>query len=116
MNSASLLIMETHQEGAASDTTRPSERLALHRDRIRDLVAKHHARAPRIFGSVAAGTDRADSDLDILVEFDDEASLLDQVALWLDLVDLLGIDVDLVSADGLRGRFRERILAEAIPL
>ena len=59
-----------------------------HRDAIRALVAEHHAVAPRLFGSVARG-DEPGSDVDLLVDFTDEASLLDEIGLRLALADLV---------------------------
>lgn len=95
---------------------RPSARVAQHREEIRQLVAQHHATSPRVFGSVARGDDRPGSDLDLLVEFTDEASLLDEVGLRLALRDLLHVEVDVVASDTLRGEFRERALREAVPV
>jgi len=95
---------------------RPSLRVQQHRDAIRALVTEHHATTPRFFGSVARGDDEAGSDVDLLVEFTDEASLLDEVGLRLALRDLLQIDVDVVAADALRGAIRDRILREAVPV
>lgn len=79
-------------------------------------MAVHHASSPRVFGSVARGDDAPGSDLDLLVDFDDNASLLDEVGLRLALVDLLQVEVDVVAADSLRGAVRERVLGEAVPL
>lgn len=93
---------------------RPSLRVAQHRDGIRALVAEHHASSPRIFGSAARGEDVPGSDLDLLVDFSDEATLLDEVGLRLALRDLLQIEVDIVAGDSLRGEFRERVLGEAV--
>ena len=93
---------------------RPSARVEQHRDSIRALVAEHHAVAPRVFGSVARGDDEPGSDVDLLVEFTDEASLLDEIGLRLALADLLRVDVDVVAADTLKGRIRERVLEEAV--
>ena len=93
---------------------RPSVRVAQHRDDIRALVAEHRAESPRIFGSVARGEDEPGSDLDLLVDFTDEATLLDEVGLRLALSDLLRVDVDIVAVDALRGEFRERVLREAV--
>ena len=95
---------------------RPSERVQQHRDEIRRLVIEHHADAPRVFGSVARGEDHSASDLDLLVDFTDDASLLDEVGLRLALVDLLHMNVDVVASDSLRGETRERILHEAVAL
>jgi uncharacterized protein len=93
---------------------RPSARVEQHRESIRALVAKHHAAAPRLFGSVARGEDEPGSDVDLLVDFTDEASLLDEIGLRLALADLLRVEVDVVAADSLRGRVRERVLREAV--
>ncbi len=93
---------------------RPSSRVEQHRNAIRALVAQHHATAPRVFGSVARGEDEPGSDLDLLVEFSDEASLLDEISLRLAMTDLLQVDVDVVAEDSLRGRMRERVLREAV--
>jgi uncharacterized protein len=93
---------------------RPSERVSQHRDSIRALVAQHHAVAPRIFGSVARGDDEPGSDLDLLVDFTSEASLLDEIGLRLALADLLRVEVDVVAADSLQGQMRERVLGEAV--
>lgn len=95
---------------------RPSARVEAHRQDIRDLAKRHHAIHPRVFGSVARGEDQPGSDVDFLVAFDDEASLLDEVALRLALGDLLQVEVDVVAEDSLRGSLRERVLAEALPL
>ena len=93
---------------------RPSARIDQHRDTIRALVLKHHAASPRVFGSVARGDDEPGSDVDLLVDFTDEASLLDEVGLRLALGDLLHVSVDVVAADTLKGRIRERVLREAV--
>lgn len=95
---------------------RPSARVHEHRTTIRHLVAAHHARDPHIFGSVARGDDQHDSDVDLLVTFTDEATLLDEVGLRIALTDLLQTDVDVVAADSLRDEIRERVLHEAVPV
>jgi len=93
---------------------RPSTRVHQHREAIRALAAEHHARAPRIFGSVARGEDEPGSDIDILVDFTDEASLIDEIGLRLGLADLLRVEVDVVAEDSLKGKLRERVLREAV--
>lgn len=97
-------------------TIRPSVKVDQHRESIRSLVAQHHAVEPRIFGSVARGEDEPESDVDFLVEFTDDASVLDEVGLRLALADLLHVNVDVVAADSLRGQIRERVLREAVPV
>jgi predicted nucleotidyltransferase len=77
-------------------------------------VSEHHATSPRIFGSVARGDDEPGSDVDLLVDFTEDASLLDEIGLRLALADLLQVSVDVVPADTLKGRMRERVLREAV--
>ena len=83
---------------------------------MRAVIARHHATSPQVIGSVARGEDHVGSDLDLLVEFSDEASLLDEIGLRLELEELLEVKVDIVAMDALRGRFRDRVLDEAVPL
>jgi len=83
---------------------------------ILQMAAEHGARNVRIFGSVARGDAGAKSDVDILVKMDQGRSLLDLSALVMDLRDLLGRKVDVVSEDGLYWLLRRRILREAKPL
>jgi predicted nucleotidyltransferase len=70
----------------------------------------------RVFGSVATGENRPDSDVDFLVDLDGGRGLLDLGGLVSDLRDLLGVEVDLVEAGGIHPYIRERVLAEAVPL
>jgi uncharacterized protein len=74
------------------------------------------ARNVRVFGSVARGDAQQPGDVDFLVEFAPDRSLLDHGGLLNDLEALLGVPVDVVSERGLRPRFRERMLREAQPL
>jgi predicted nucleotidyltransferase len=90
--------------------------LKAKRDEILRICAKYGARNVRVFGSVARGDADEHSDIDLLVEFDTERSLLDHAGLWLELQELLGVKVDVVSERGLKARIRERVLQEAIPL
>lgn len=93
-----------------------SEILKAKREDIVRIAAKHGARNVRVFGSVARGEVDEKSDIDLLVKMDPDRSLLDHAGLWLDLQDLLGCKVDVVSENGLRPRMRERVLKEAVPL
>jgi len=80
-------------------------------------VAKEHgARNGRVFGSVVRGQADEQSDIDLLVSMDPDRSLLDHAALWLEIEELLGCKVDVVSERGLKPRIRERVLWEAKPL
>jgi predicted nucleotidyltransferase len=92
------------------------ERLREKRDDILRVCAKYGARNVRIFGSLARGEADDQSDIDLVVEFEPERSLLDHAGLWLELQELLGCKVDVVSERGIKPRIRERVLREAIPL
>jgi len=83
---------------------------------IRRIAAQHGARAIRVFGSVARGNARADSDIDLLVDLEPGRSLLDLIAIKQDLEDALGRSVDVVTEAGLSPYLRERVLAEAVTL
>jgi uncharacterized protein len=80
------------------------------------IAASHGARNLRVFGSVARGDSRPDSDIDFLVDLDPGRSLLDLGGLLMDLQALLGRPVDVVTEKGLRDRIRDRVLKEAVPL
>jgi len=86
------------------------------REEILRLAAKRGARNVRIFGSVARGQARPDSDIDFLVDLELGRSLLDLGGLLNDLQKLLGRPVDVVAESGLRERIRRRVLKDAISL
>lgn len=86
------------------------------RREILDIAAKHGAYNVRIFGSVARGEADAASDLDILVDAGPHRTPFFPGGLVMDLQNLLGCPVDVVTEKGLRSRIRERVLKEAVPL
>lgn len=86
------------------------------REEILSTAARHGARKVRVFGSVVRGEVGPESDLDFLVELEPGRSLLDHAALLLDLQDLLGHDVDVLTDKGIHPRIRDRVLKEAVPL
>lgn len=93
-----------------------NETLKNKRAEILRVAEQHGARNVRVFGSVARGEARPDSDLDLLVDLDPGRSLLDLGGLLMDLESLLGCRVDVVTEPGLRPRIRERVLREAMLL
>lgn len=95
---------------------RPSVLLDLNRSAVREVVSRYRAANPRVFGSVLYGTDRVDSDLDILVDALPGATLLDLGDLEEELKSLLGVNVDLLTPGDLPLKFREKVLAEAEPV
>ncbi len=90
--------------------------LRTHRDRILQLAAQHGASNVRIFGSVARGDARPESDIDFLVEMEGSRSLLDLIELGQDLESLLHRKVDVLTDRGLSPYLSQRIHAEAVPL
>ncbi len=92
------------------------ELLKEKRDAVIALAARHGAGNLRVFGSVSRGDAGPESDIDLLVKMEEGRSLLDLSALVLDLQDLLGVRMDVVSEDGLYWLLRRRILKEAKPL
>ncbi len=86
------------------------------REEILQIAAKHGARTIRVFGSIARGDEDEKSDLDLLVEMEEGRSLLDLGGLLMELQDLLGCRVDVVTEKGLRERIRDRVLKEAVAL
>jgi uncharacterized protein len=85
------------------------------REQVMAIAARHHASRVRLFGSAARGEDRPDSDIDLLVDFDQGSSLFDLIRMSRELETLLGRAVDVVSAGGLKSRDRA-ILAESVDL
>ena len=94
----------------------PDALLVKNRDRILEIAAQYGARNVRVFGSIARGDADADSDIDLLVDLQPGRSLLDHVALWQDLEELLGRKVDVLVDGGISPYLGEQIRAEAKPL
>lgn len=92
----------------------PREALARRRDELVEVAARHVMRDVRVFGSVSRGTDTSVSDVDLLVDPPATAGLLELAAFALEVEDLLGFPVDLVTEGGLRPD--HPIRAEAVPL
>jgi predicted nucleotidyltransferase len=93
-----------------------NELLKDKREKILDIAAQYGVQNVRVFGSVARSEARSDSDIDFLIDWQAQHSLLDRIALKQDLEDLLARQVDIVTEKTLRDSIRERILQEAIPL
>jgi predicted nucleotidyltransferase len=92
------------------------EELRRQKDRIVALAERHGAHNVRVFGSVARGQANPESDVDLVVDFERGRSLMDHGELMMDLEEVLGCRVEVVSERGLRDRFRARVLADAVPL
>ena len=90
--------------------------LVAHRAEILRIATKYGAQKVRIFGSMARGDSQPNSDVDFLVELDEQRSLMDLGGMLSELEALLGRKVDLVEPDGLHRLIRDRVLAEAVAL
>lgn len=95
---------------------KPSMALHLKRNAIRDVAARFRTANPRIFGSVLHGTDEDGSDLDLLVDALPGTTLFDLGGLQVELEELLGVPVDLLTPGDLPAKFRDKVIAEAKPV
>ncbi len=92
------------------------EAMRQKRAKIEEIARRHGALKVRVFGSVARGEETPDSDVDLLVATGPKVSSWFPAGLILDLEQLLGRRVEVVTEKGLNPLIRERILAEAVPL
>jgi len=90
--------------------------LQSRKEQILTLARQNGAYDVRIFGSVARGEARPDSDIDFLVNLEAGRSLLDLARLLRELQALLGMPVDIVTEAGLHARIRPQVLKDARPL
>ena len=90
---------------------------------VQAVLAEHRAELTElgvqslyVFGSTARGEAGPDSDVDLLVELDDQRtiSLLGFAHIKSQIEDMLGCGVDLVERHVLRDRWREQVLSEAV--
>jgi len=95
---------------------KPSSALKLHRSTILRVVESHQSRNPRVFGSVLRGEDDDESDLDLLVDTLPGATLFDLGAIQVELEELLGVSVDVLTPNDLPVSLREVVVREAIPV
>ncbi len=92
------------------------ETLRARREEILRLAERHGAFNVRVFGSVARGEAGPQSDVDLLVDFRPETTLWDAVALWRELRELLGCEVNVIAEDTPTDRFMQSALKDAVPL
>jgi hypothetical protein len=86
------------------------------RDDIRRIAARHGAYNVRIFGSVARGEAGPDSDIDFLIEAGPNTSSWFPAGLIIDLEEILGRPVEVVTEKGLSPYIRDNVLREAVAL
>jgi len=95
---------------------KPSTALQAHRSAVRRVVEAHRARNARVFGSVVSGDDVDGSDLDLLIDPTPETSLMDVAAIQVELEQLLGVPVDVLTPNALPASFRRTVLQQAVPV
>lgn len=83
------------------------------RPEIMALASQYRARQVSVFGSIVRGEMHKDSDIDFLVDFEEEYTLLDHAGLLVGLEDLLGCKVDVVPRRALRPFLRDAVISEA---
>lgn len=105
-------------ETGLANAIRPSTLLDQHHDEIADVIARYPVDRVWVFGSVAAGNDRPDSDLDLLVELAPDTAFADYVELAEDLAAVLACPVDVVTTKELESNdlFRRRVMRQLRPL
>ena len=91
----------------------PSIALQTHREAIRRIALSHRVTNVRVFGSVVHGNDTEGSDLDILVEPTHATTMMDIAKIQLELSQLLPVNVDVLTPNGLPAKFRGQVIAEA---
>ena len=92
---------------------KPSDALRHREQSIREAVTRFRVSNPRVFGSVLHGTDTDGSDLDLLVDPQPGTTLFDLGGLQVELEDLLGVRVDVVTPRDLPARIRAQVIGEA---
>ncbi|HDV7283611.1 TPA: nucleotidyltransferase family protein [Mannheimia haemolytica] len=91
----------------------PSQLLKLKQTEIMTISQQFAVENLRVFGSVAKGLDTEKSDLDILVDTTPKTTMLDLCGLQMELEELLGIRVDVLTPRSLPEKFRQQVLNEA---
>jgi predicted nucleotidyltransferase len=93
----------------------PSDALAAHKEEVIAILNEVGASNIRVFGSVARGEDRYDSDIDLLVDLPESIGIFTIAGVWGRIKDLLGCEVDLVPANSLKPRM-VHVIEEAYAL
>ena len=108
--------MTPHPPRTDWDIDMKIEELKEKRGQILTVAKRHGARTIQVFGSLARGESRRDSDVDFLIELEPGRTLLDIVAIKQDLEDLLQRKVDVVTEDAVSPYLKDEIVTQAISL
>lgn len=92
------------------------EKIQNMRDKIDTIAKRYGVTSIHLFGSVARGDSTPDSDIDLLIELEPGRGLLDHAGFMVEMQNLLGVKVDVVTKGGLKDRFRDHVLNEAVPI
>lgn len=92
------------------------EKLRTKKEELLALAERHGAKNLRVFGSVARGDSRPGSDVDFLVDMEEGRTYFDLIDLWLDMQNVLGKKVDVLTEPEVSPYFRQRVVREAVPL
>ena len=92
------------------------EMLKSKRAEILEIARRNGATSVRVFGSVSRGESRDDSDIDLLVELEEDRSLFDLAGIVVELEELLGRKIDVFTPASLHHMIRDQVLAEAVEL
>lgn len=84
------------------------------KNKIIYILAKHGIKKILVFGSFARNEATTQSDLDLIVEFPEGASLLDHVGIEFELSEALNMKIDLLSQNGISPYIRDQIIKEAV--
>lgn len=95
---------------------KPSEAIKLHREEVKRIAARYRLGNVRIFGSALHGRDTEGSDLDLLVDPSAGTTLFDLGGAQVDIEEVLGVPVELLTPGDLPPKFRDAVLKEATPL
>ena len=93
-----------------------AESLRIHRSQLLDAADKHGVGRLRVFGSLARGETKADSDIDLLVNLKPGRTLINLAAFQREAGEILDLPVDVATVDMLKPRIRDEVLDEALPL
>ena len=104
------------RQGVQRLTGPVGRRLRRRRTAVLELAAQHGVRVLGVFGSVARGEDRPDSDIDLLVELPEDMGLFAVARVQHELEKLLGVPVDLVPEIGLKRGVRPAVEADLVRL
>lgn len=104
------------QQANLENRTKPAAALLRHRSRVLQAVQKFKSTNPRLFGSVLHGDDHDASDLDLLVDPLPHTTLFDLGGLQVELEEILGVPVDVLTPNDLPAKFRDQVLREALPI